>query len=146
MNTNEALPPEQRRRQRWHRLAWFGALAAIGLGSWLIATHDPRQPGFYPPCVFHAVTGAHCPGCGTLRALHSLFHGRFLDALDYNPLMILSLPFLAWVGLRRSLEIWSLLPPPRPLAPWLGRSILILILLYWLLRNLPWWPLTVLAP
>ena len=30
----------------------------------------------YAPCLFYALTDLYCPGCGTLRGLHELLHGR----------------------------------------------------------------------
>jgi hypothetical protein len=55
----------------------------------------PEKYPFYPRCLFHALTGLECPGCGGLRAAHHLLHGEFTVALHYNPLLILLLPLMA---------------------------------------------------
>ena len=47
------------------------ALAAIFLGL-LLFFRDPQASRVYLPCVFRAVTGIHCAGCGTARGLHAL--------------------------------------------------------------------------
>jgi len=80
----------------------LAALAIVATGATALVTlyfHDPAAAGFFPPCPFHYLTGLHCPGCGTLRATHQLLHGHPLAALDLNPLMVLSLPFLAYAFL-----------------------------------------------
>lgn len=108
---------------------------------------DPSASSVYPPCPFHALTGLHCPGCGSLRALHQLLHGRVFTAFGLNPLMILTLPFLAYAFLSEFLEGITLFSLPRPFIPaswiWVYLGV---ILLFWALRNVPVYPLTLLAP
>lgn len=40
-------------------------------------------------CVFRAVTGAPCPGCGMTRAFCSISHGEFREAWQLNPFSFL---------------------------------------------------------
>src|SRR5258706_9192566 len=70
------------------------------LGAGVLFWFDPAQHAFYPVCAFHRVTGLQCPGCGSLRALHQLLHGRFAAAFHFNAVLVCSLPFLAWFALR----------------------------------------------
>ncbi|WP_423346907.1 DUF2752 domain-containing protein [Larkinella sp. VNQ87] len=44
------------------------------------------------------LTGLQCPGCGSQRCLHQLMHGHLAQAYGYNPLLVLSLPYVL-VGL-----------------------------------------------
>ena len=46
------------------------------------------------------MTGAWCPGCGSLRAVNDLTHGDVLAAASSNLVFVLALPVLAllWVG------------------------------------------------
>lgn len=91
-----------------------------------------------PPCVFHKLTGLWCPGCGTGRALKAIFtEGDFLTALKMNPLLVVGLPILLAVALFR--PAWL----RRPAVGW---ALVSLVIAYWVLRNLPWWPFTLLAP
>ncbi|HVG92429.1 MAG TPA: DUF2752 domain-containing protein, partial [Alphaproteobacteria bacterium] len=52
---------------------------------------------FYPICMFHAITGWQCPGCGGTRALYHLLHLHIGQALHYNALVTVVAPVaLAW--------------------------------------------------
>lgn len=37
------------------------------------------------PCIFHAITGLKCPGCGVSRMCLSLLRLDFKSAMKYNP-------------------------------------------------------------
>ena len=65
-------------------------------GLAFVGTHDPHEPGTYPPCPTRALLGLLCPGCGTLRATHALLHGDLAGAWSANPLFILALPLFLW--------------------------------------------------
>ncbi|MGO1597132.1 MAG: DUF2752 domain-containing protein [Sphingobacterium sp.] len=43
------------------------------------------------------VTGYPCPSCGSTRAIHLFFEGRFTDAMMLNPLGIVSLFLLVFI-------------------------------------------------
>lgn len=126
-------------RRRLEALAGVALLA--GLGGYLAAV-DPRQPGSYPTCPFHAVTGLWCPGCGSLRAMHDVLHGRFVEALGYNALLMIVLPVAVVVGLRIALNG----RPSRGLPAWVAPSALVVLAVWTIARNLPYAPFTILAP
>lgn len=48
-------------------------------------------------CSFHEFTGFQCPGCGGQRSFYHLLHGNILQALRYNALLIIILPFLLYI-------------------------------------------------
>lgn len=52
------------------------------------------------PCLFTALLGVRCPGCGMTRAVSCAVHGRFRDAMRYNPLVAVVLPLAACEWLR----------------------------------------------
>lgn len=56
---------------------------------------DPEKSILFPKCIFHAITGLKCPGCGTQRAIHQLLHGNFAAAMHCNALAVLSVPYIA---------------------------------------------------
>lgn len=41
----------------------------------------------WPVCVFHRLTGLPCVTCGMTRCAIQFFHGHFLAALKWNPLI-----------------------------------------------------------
>lgn len=108
---------------------------------------DPIRSNLYAPCPFYALTGFYCPGCGSLRALHQLLHGHYTAALDLNPLMVLSLPFLVFALISHALHrrggCFSVRPPARAFWIW---SLLGVIIAFWIFRNIPVYPFSVLAP
>jgi len=61
---------------------------------------------FAPPCLFTAIFGVQCPGCGSLRALHALAQGDLTAALAFNAPFVYVLPlagaFLLYSFLRKS--------------------------------------------
>jgi hypothetical protein len=122
-----------------------GGLGAAGVVVLALAVRavDPRVPGRWPTCPVNALTGLACPGCGSLRAAGALVHGQLLEAVDFNALLVVALPVaaLAWG--------WSVLGAGRPRrrAPvHLGPAVLLTLVLWTIVRNLPAWPLAVLAP
>lgn len=68
-------------------VALFAAAATTGFLYLYFV--DPLTSPLAPPCLFTAVFGFRCPGCGSLRALHALAHGDVRNAWDLNkPLLI----------------------------------------------------------
>lgn len=124
-----------------------GSATAGLLAAALLYVFSPSESGLFPPCPFHALTGWYCPGCGSLRALHQLLHGDILAAMHLNPLMVLSLPFVAY-GLAAEMLKTCLgirLPGVRLRAYWIW-AIFAVIVLYGIARNIPYSPFILLAP
>jgi len=85
--------------------------------------------------MFHSITGFWCPGCGSTRAIHHLLHGHVGAALSLNPLLVLLLPVLATGWL---LERTGPKPGRRLLSnPIFAWSLVVIVLSFWILRNLP---------
>ena len=108
---------------------------------------NPSENPFYPRCALYTTTGFLCPGCGGLRAMHQLTHGHFLTALRYNPVAVLSLPFVAGWGLR---QVWRRIhgQPVHSITLstfWL-KVLLGVLIAFGILRNLRFPPFTYLAP
>lgn len=130
-----------------------GVLAAAAivalLGVVAVAVVPPTADSWYPGCTFHAATGLHCPGCGLTRGLHAGLNGRIVQALAYNPLIIVVGPWLA-VTVGSALWSWawggSRPAPRRQSRVWFSYLLGGLLLAFWILRNIPVYPLTLLAP
>ena len=121
------------------------AIAAVA-GFWLLRNFDPgaaHSP--FPECMFRAFTGWYCVGCGMTRALHALAHGDVPRAFSMNPLA------MTLLAISPLLLGWKLGWQPawlRPLVAVVAEPKFWLLLLpaYWIARNLPWFPFTLLAP
>ena len=147
MTTTTSSTGKQQGRTVRLILVAFLALAAVA-GLYLIAVTPPTPESIYPKCMFHKVTGLHCPGCGMGRATHFLLNGRPLTAIQYNAFVILVLPVVV-VAAIRSLFGWALRAPTRDHRPIRAFWIWLLfaaLLLFAIARNLPFEPFTRLAP
>jgi hypothetical protein len=141
----ERVPPRLApapRRAGWRLLAAGLALA----GLVLLFLFNPADHGFYPRCQFHALTGLDCPGCGALRAGHQLLHGHLTAAFRLNPLVVASLPLLAWLAARWARRKLRGSPDPFNVpTAWLWSTLAVLIA-FSVLRNLPLSALARLTP
>jgi len=77
-------------------LIWF----SVAIGATYLFIFEPGKTGFFPACPFRTLTGFTCPGCGSTRGLHRLLHGDIVSAFEFNPLMVLLLPFLLYALVR----------------------------------------------
>ena len=125
------------------RLAATAGAAAGALT--VLATVDPHEPGHYPTCPLLWATGLYCPGCGSLRALHDLTHGDLVGALARNPMAVAAVAVLvtAWVCWALRLSGRDAPHPTRIPARWVY-ALLVAVVAFGVLRNLPGW--TLLSP
>lgn len=96
---------------------------------------NPSHHAIYPVCVFHRATGWQCPGCGGLRAVHHFLRGEIWTAFRFNQLVVLAVPVLAWLAYRR----WRRGPgraAQATQAVW-GWTIFVVLVVFWIVRNLP---------
>ena len=115
-----------------------------GLGSGLTAAAaltyvglvDPHRSGsLFPPCMFKALTGWNCPGCGGLRMTHDLLHGDLSAAVVDNVFLLVGLPLLT---------LWSLwrVGRGRPaFTPVVFTVVAVLSVVWTIVRNRPGFPL-----
>jgi len=119
----------------------------------LIYLLPPEKRGIYPPCLFHSLTGLYCPGCGGVRAIHNLLHGRILTALRFNPIVaILSIPvvlyflYLGRFALTGRTFRWRIRLKNLKVKKGTLWILLAGMLLFWILRNINLYPFSLLAP
>ena len=70
-----------------HELIWL----AVSIGSLALAAAWFALGLPWPRCVFHELTGLPCVTCGMTRCAIQFFHGHFLAALKWNPLVLTTL-------------------------------------------------------
>ena len=133
---------------RPNRALWV-ALLVLGLaGAAFHLRQNSAGASFLPPCVLYQVTRLHCVGCGMTRATHAALNGRFTEAFFHNPLGIILLP-IALFAIAVEVIAWVRGRPDGPRLR-LGRgglwALVVLVLAFWVLRNIPYWPFTILAP
>jgi len=97
---------------------------------------NPAEISYYPPCYFRLITGKLCPACGGMRGMHELLYGNISSALDYNFLLIIFVPVIAYLIIY---NIGALVNKPVPAIP-ASKTILIIssiiLIAFWILRNL----------
>ena len=129
------------------RLLAIAGIGAIVLGAGIVWYFDPTQTAIFPACPLYKITGFACPGCGLTRGLHALLHGDVLTALDFNALIPLYLLIFGYF----SASLLSLAFRGRGIVP-LERNLYILwaiigaLIVFGVIRNLPFYPFTVLFP
>lgn len=144
------LIPERRKIKLAQCCSWRAAILVVSVaaGAWWFREFSPTQSPYYPRCFFHHLTGWHCPGCGSLRALHELANGNVLAAIKYNTLLMASLPVALIACVSSYLKWRSSLSGPWRLI-WIARWdfwVLGMLFTFGILRNLPFAPFNWLAP
>ncbi len=129
------------------RLLAGAGIAVIGAGASLVGYFNPTTAGFFPVCPLHAMTGLNCPGCGLTRGFHALFQGDIVSALRFNAL----LPVFGFVFAYLSLSLFLTAVRGRGLSwkiftPTAVYGFLFVVAAFFVLRNLPLYPFTMLAP
>ncbi len=101
---------------------------------------DPATSVMMPKCPFKLLTGFDCPACGSQRTLHALLHGELGKALSFNPFLVISLPYVTAVAVttfgRRE---WCVRWRARVLHPKVVSLYVVLIMAWWILRNMPFY-------
>lgn len=72
-----------------------GVLLAVGCFLYFI---NPTAYWFTPKCPFKLMTGLDCPACGIQRFIHTLLHGEFARAIQYNYYLGYTLPYISLFG------------------------------------------------
>jgi hypothetical protein len=121
---------------RWV-LAGGAFVGTVGIGAYMYLI-DPNNPAnAYPKCPLKLITGIDCPGCGGLRATHSLLHGDIMGALDHNVLALIIVPFMLYGLLRLVLGQFDKQLPPIPTRRFMSWAVPVFVLVFTIVRNIP---------
>ena len=110
-------------------------------GSIYLYLFEPGKTGFFPPCMFRALTGFTCPGCGSTRAMHQILHGHFVTAFMLNPLLLLAIPFLMFAFVRYSVAVMrGGIPRQNVMPAGLIYALFVIVVSFWIFRNTSFYP------
>ena len=110
--------------------------------------HNPVENSILPKCIILQYTGLYCPGCGATRATYYLTHGNFLKAFGFNQLYVIFVPFMLYLYiLNFGIKINGKALIPMPSMDLRFCIILAIVFItFCILRNIPVYPFTMLAP
>ena len=125
----------------------FGIPLTIIGGGVALFFLNPSEHSFFPKCALYMATGFSCPGCGSTRALYQLTHGDVLEAMRLNPGLIA----LITLGITDYVRFVVSVIRGNPFQTLFGRLKLLgalmgVMLVYGVIRNLPWPQFESLAP
>lgn len=121
-------------------LAFFGMLA-------LYIFWNPSETNMFPKCPVYAASGIYCPGCGSQRAAHKILNGNIIEGVRHNYMIVLLAMVLVYQGFIYVVNdvlgknMTNLLHKSK-----VTFSILIIVILFWVLRNIDIFPFSELAP
>lgn len=88
-------------------------------------------------CIFHEITGLHCPGCGVTRMISSILRLDFYQAFRYNPLVFILSPFLLIYGIIKLYEgMYDKLILNKRFEKIIVTFVIILLVIFGILRNI----------
>ncbi len=117
-----------------------GLILAIGVAVLVwVGIHSPQNSNLFPKCAFLQLSGYYCPGCGGTRCIHSLLNFEVLTALKQNLIVtIIGVPlFLLFAISLARLAVLGKWKSPSVGGPKAGWVLVIVILVFWVLRNIP---------
>jgi hypothetical protein len=109
---------------------------------------DAENSAILPKCIFYSLTGLYCPGCGSQRAFSALLHGDFFQAVSYNLLLMLLLPFLLYSSVVAVINLFKKEKLVQQIfySTYFVRILLATVIIFWVLRNFNSYPFALLAP
>ena len=108
------------------------------VGCLLYKNIDPATSLYAPKCISYSLFNFICPGCGMQRAIHAILNGEILKAIYFNPLIVLSIPYILTLLVMDVFKLKCKLP--KLYAILYGRKsiyvLLIILIVYVVLRNM----------
>ena len=100
---------------------------------------NPHSNIFVPKCMFRLLTGYDYPACGIQRSLHALLNGDTVTALRYNYFLLISIPYFLAVAITTFWKADLIVKMGYYVQhPKVVRAILVLIIIWWIVRNIPY--------
>ena len=121
----------------FRRCVWLlcGAAGAV-IPLKIFFSYFRKLMPYLPPCPSVYFLKLHCPGCGSVRAMYCLFHGN-VRGIFANNIMLLPSLFLV---------IMLFIKPDFCRHYKFFAAYTAVLIVFGILRNLPWYPFSLLAP
>jgi len=122
-------------------------LLFFGIVAFIYFTINPSEVDFMLKCPLYKTTGVYCPGCGSQRSVHHLLHFNIIGAANNNILFLAGLLVATYhygISLINNFfnrNYKSVFDKNKNLL-----IVLLITVLFWILRNIPYYPFTLLAP
>ena len=124
-----------------NRFLKYGLPVGISGLAVLFFILDPSEYDLFPRCIFYTLTGYYCPGCGSQRAIHCLLHLDLPGVIKNNILFLPAALMILYHYSRQILNKKLIKKLPDILymknTPWI---IFVIVMIFWLLRNLSFYP------
>lgn len=129
------MPIRKKQKRYVYAATTLAVVAAIAIYSYFV---DTRGAALAPKCPIFFATGYKCPGCGTQRALHELFHGNFIEFAGYNPILVIAIPYILILVYLQYLGGADRFPKANNIVAGRPAALawLFVIIAYWIIRNI----------
>lgn len=140
------------KKEKFDKKLIFNAIGVLMLAAVLVYYFYSKNPSdkenIYLICPFKVLTGLDCPACGGQRSVHHLLHLEIFQALRYNAFFVLLIPYLLFLIYYEIRKVFWEIPKPNNffISSKMLWIFLISLLIFGIIRNLPWYPFTLLAP
>lgn len=94
-----------------------------------------RLSGLFPVCPFYKRTGFLCPACGNTRSVRALLNGNLLESVGYNVTPFLLITFIVMLYIELAAYTFGARLYIIPRRYWFLTVFMILLILYYILRN-----------
>lgn len=124
---------DRRHHRRMFLMGW-GGVVALALFTAYVYFSNPFE-GRVTICVFHALTGLDCPGCGMTRAAWLLMHGHPIQSLKQNPFLFVVIVAAYMLLAEMSPYMLGRQLPQLEIPNWVLITLITLVMIFTVVRN-----------
>lgn len=124
--------------ERFKSIQLLILIIAVAIGAVLYFHKFPISihPDLLPQCPWHYLTGTYCPGCGTLRGISGIINGNITTLPRNNIFSTIIILYLIYYFIKITIKaIFSYKLPEIIFNKYESYGILVLIILFWIIRN-----------
>jgi len=122
-------------------------LLLLGVVAFFYFSINPNEVDFLLKCPLYRTTGLFCPGCGSQRSIHHLLHVDLASAAQNNVMLLIGLVAMVY---HYGIMAYNRYFNGHVDSIFNHRMVIIIaigiLFLFWILRNIPAYPFTLLSP